>query len=38
MSETRRIVTALAAMALGIVLAGCGASANLTKPCCGLGL
>ena len=29
MNETRRTVTALAAMVLGIVLAGCGASANL---------
>ena len=34
MNETRRTVTALATMALGIVLAGCGASANLTRPCC----
>ena len=34
MNETRRTVTALAAMALGIVLAGCSASANLTRPCC----
>ena len=38
MNETHRTVTAIAAIALGIVLAGCGASANLTKPNCGLGL
>ena len=34
MNEARRTVTAIAAMALGIVLAGCGASTNLTRPCC----
>jgi len=34
MNATRRLITAIATGALGIVLAGCGASTNLTRPCC----
>ena len=33
-SKVRRIVATIATMVLGIVLAGCGASTNLTRPCC----
>ena len=34
MNATRRLVTAVATGALGILLAGCGASTDLTRPCC----
>ena len=34
MNEARRLITAVATGALGIVLAGCGASTDLTRPCC----
>ena len=34
MNEARHVVTAVAAAALGIVLAGCAPSTNLVKPCC----
>ena len=34
MNRIRRTITAFATMTLAIVLAGCVASANLTKPCC----
>ena len=34
MIEARRFRAAMAAMVLGIALAGCGASTNLSRPCC----
>ena len=34
MSMAQRTITAISMTVLGIVLAGCGASTNLNKPCC----
>ena len=34
MNERRRIIAAMATVALGIALAGCKPSTNLVKPCC----